>query len=473
MKKIMNWVMAATLVCGASVFTACSDGNDDNPNKEQAKKYRTEFVQHTRKNLKDLAENLNFTSWNAANALNQNFNRYVLNNPEFEKAVLNTFLKSVLATVKPVEEGSELAERGFTTYGTVDLTKFNYRFVMNDDNTGFDVEEGDDFEVIINGWHPEKKQVEKGLYKVTLKAGGSKSYKFVYVPKELEDVAFVINLPSEFQFAISDKISGTWNDGFSGSFVNMISSAEGREYISPAIVNSWGVSGVVSSNIPAAKDIKADQTTLKFSLLTDKVNHKGNTAVSWEQNGRKLFDLAVKGSGKEQDDVPQSAMFSSFIDLLAFALSGSSIDEAKLTLLDDLTVTTSISDMGKVTKVAHELAVARRNYADMKTIDQYTQQLNELVKSEMTCKGLDQTIPMKMKTIKFGVDYWTVAALNFADENGYVAITDMLDKESIEYMLNIVDHSIEPMQQGLVVVRQLVQYVQGLVSGFQSGEDEE
>jgi hypothetical protein len=76
---------------------------------------------------------------------------------------------------------------------------------------------------------------------------------------------------------------------------------------------------------------------------------------------------------------------------------------------------------------------------------------------------------MKMKTIKFGVDYWTVPSLNFADENGYVAITDMLDKESIEYMLNIVDHSIEPMQQGLVVVRQLVQYVQGLVSGFHSG----
>jgi hypothetical protein len=172
-------------------------------------------------------------------------------------------------------------------------------------------------------------------------------------------------------------------------------------------------------------------------------------------------------------DMPQSAMFSSFVDVLAAALTGCSIDESKFTMLDDLTVTTTISDMGKVTKVAHELAAARRNYADMKTIDQYTQQLNKLVKSEMTCKGLDQTIPMKMMTIKFGVDYWTVGALNFADENGYVAITDMLDKESIEYMLNIVDHSIEPMQQGLVIVRQLVQYVQGLVSGFQSGEDEE
>ena len=30
MKKMMNWVLAATLVCGASVMTACSS-NDDNP----------------------------------------------------------------------------------------------------------------------------------------------------------------------------------------------------------------------------------------------------------------------------------------------------------------------------------------------------------------------------------------------------------------------------------------------------------
>lgn len=28
---MMNWVMAATLVCGASVFTACTSDNGDNP----------------------------------------------------------------------------------------------------------------------------------------------------------------------------------------------------------------------------------------------------------------------------------------------------------------------------------------------------------------------------------------------------------------------------------------------------------
>ena len=30
MKKIMNWMLAAILICGASVFTACTS-NEDNP----------------------------------------------------------------------------------------------------------------------------------------------------------------------------------------------------------------------------------------------------------------------------------------------------------------------------------------------------------------------------------------------------------------------------------------------------------
>ena len=31
MRRIMQWVLAATLISGASVFTSCSSDNDDNP----------------------------------------------------------------------------------------------------------------------------------------------------------------------------------------------------------------------------------------------------------------------------------------------------------------------------------------------------------------------------------------------------------------------------------------------------------
>ena len=479
MKKIMNWVMAATLVCGASVFTACSDGNEDNPNKEQGKKNRTEFIQHTRQNLKYLASNMNFASWNAANSLNYNFNKYVLNNPEFEEAVLITFLKEAAKTIKPVEEGSELAEMGYTSYGTADLTDFNYRFVMNDANTGFDVEESDEFEVLINAWHPETQQVEKGLYKLTLKAGGDKKYKFVIAPKQMDGIAFVFNVPSEFQYIISDKISGTWNVGFKGTFQNHIATAEGHEFVEWSNIKSWGVSGVLDSTIPAVAGQKADKTTLSFSLMSDRVNHKGNSALSWEQNGKKMFDLSIKDSGEVVGGISNlglSEMGSNFtlFDLVVAILSGRSVDEAKLTLLDDLTTTLKISDCAKALVLQREMTHARRNSADMKTIEQYTQQLNQLISGSMTCKGLNNMqIPMKLQTIKFGVDYCAMPALNFADENGYVPLTDMLDKESIEYMFNIVDHSVEPMKESFIVVGQLAAFAIKLASAFQTDDEEE
>jgi hypothetical protein len=73
---------------------------------------------------------------------------------------------------------------------------------------------------------------------------------------------------------------------------------------------------------------------------------------------------------------------------------------------------------------------------------------------------------MKLQTTKIGVDWWAAPALNFADEKGYVSITDMLDKESVEYGVNIIDHAAEPMQQSIIVVRQLVQALQKMQNAF-------
>ena len=138
-----------------------------------------------------------------------------------------------------------------------------------------------------------------------------------------------------------------------------------------------------------------------------------------------------------------------------------------------VTTTLSVSDMTKVLELARASASARRNYADEQTIDQYTQQLNALIKAEMTCKGVSQTIPMRLTTQKFGVDYWTMPAFNFADENGYVSLIDLLDAESVTYGINIIDHAAEPMQQSIIVVRQLLQYVQTLFGTYQQQQGEE
>jgi len=467
-------MLAAIFICGASVMTSCSNDNSDNAGSiEQAKKNRKEFVQHTRATLKDLAENLNFSSWNAANQLNTYFNQYVLNNPGFEKAVLNAFMQKVMTSVKPVEAGSELAAMGYQMYGTVDMTDFNYRFTMNADMTGFDVEQADDFEVVLNGWNPITQQVEAGIYRLTLKSGGSTTYKFEHAMSQQPGMALVVLIPSEFQFSIADRLSGQWHDGFSGSFKNQVSVADGYEY-AQLDRDTWTVAGTITSDFAGvtALGAKADQTTLNFSIANDHEKNTGDYTFSWSQNGRKMIDLTLKQSrdasgGIANMDLSQFTSATSIIDVFAAWLASRSLDEGKLTLLDDLTTTISISDMQKAVELARESAAARRSYADRETIDQYTQQLNELVKAEITCKGVNQEIPMRLMTTKFGVDWWTMPSFNFADENGYVSFVDLLDAQSVAYGINIIDHAAGPMQQSIIVVRQLLQYLQGLVSGFQ------
>lgn len=478
MKRIINCMMAATIACGVSMFSSCSSDKDDDVVQEQSSKNRTEFIEHTRGVMKSLTENMNFTSWEAANTLNLYFNEYVLNNEDFNQAVLVAFMQKVIGSIQSVEENSELATMGYTMYGTVDFCEFNYRFTMNSENTGFDMEEADDFEVVINGWNALTQQFENGIYKLSIKAGGTQSFKFIHAINQMDNFAVVFIMPSELQFAISDKTSGTWKECFTGTFQNQVSVAAGHEYAELAR-DTWGVSGSVSSNFPTVSGLNdmSDQSTLTFSIVNNREDYTGEYSFGWEQNGQKMIDLFLKQSrdadgGLANLDMTQFTSTSSILDVLTAWSSTRSLDEAQLTLLDDLTTTISISDIAKSLELAHASASARRDYADEATIDQYTQQLNEVIKAEMTCKGINQTIPMKLVTTKFGVDYWTMPAFSFSDGNGYVSLIDLLDTQSVAYAINIVDHAAEPMQQSMIIVRQLIQYMQGLSGGFQPTQSE-
>ena len=62
MKITKLLLFAIAFVCGTSVFTSCS--KDDNPAEhEQGGKKRQEFLTHTKANLKEMAENMNFESF--------------------------------------------------------------------------------------------------------------------------------------------------------------------------------------------------------------------------------------------------------------------------------------------------------------------------------------------------------------------------------------------------------------------------
>ena len=464
MKKMMHLVLAATLICGASVFTSCTEGSD-NPAPENAKD-RKEFIKHTRENLKDLAENLNFRSWDLANKINQEFNTTVLNNPEFEKAIIPLFTEKIRESVKDVEEGSELEAMGYKKYATIDLTEFNYRFTMKDDNSGFDVEEADDFEMIINGVHPVTKEVKIGSIKLTLKASGD-TYKQLAKRLGSEELAVVILVPSDFAFTLGGNLERGWVDGFKGAFKNNVKMSGESEYMNPK-TDVIGITGVLTTGVPESLDGQraADATDLYFESTNDPVANEASMKFSFGHNDKSMVELEAtsKYTDKEIDltDFSQFTTSGKILDVLVAMISGSKL-EGTLTLNDDLTSEISINDCGKAMQLQREMAHARRNYADQATIEEYTKQLNELMSAKMTCKGVNQVIPMKLQTEKFGVDYWAMPAFNFADEKGYVSIIDLLDKESIEYGINIIDHAAEPMAGAIVTVRQLLQFVQTFI----------
>ena len=458
MKKMMHLVLAATLICGASVFTSCSESSD-NPAPENAKN-RKEFIKHTRENLKDLAENMNFRSWEVANKINQEFNTTVLNNPQFEKAIIPLFIQKIRESVKDVEEGSELAAMGYKQYATIDLTKFNYRFTMKEDGSGFDVEEADDFEMIMNGYNPRTQQVEKGNHKLTLEASGD-TYKQIAKRLGNEELAVVILVPSDFLFSIAANLPEGWNEGFKGVFTNAFQMSGESEFINPK-TDVIGITGVLTTGVLGSPDGQraADATDLYFSFILDPIDDVSNLDFTFTHNNKKMVDLSVECPYEGKNfDFSQFNTSGSILDVLVALMAGNK-ENAILTLNDDLTTAISISDCGKAMQLQREMAHARRNYADQATIEEYTKQLNELMSAKMTCKGVNQVIPMKLQTEKFGVDYWAMPAFNFADEKGYVSIIDLLDKESVEYGINIIDHAAEPMAGAIVTVRQLLQFVQ-------------
>ena len=434
MKKMHVWMLAAILVfCGASVFTSCSSDDDDknnDPVKEQteAEKNRDKFIEHTRAMVKDLAENLNFESWETANNFNLYFNQYVLANKDFENSLVSSIFH-MLAN--------------------------NYRFTMKDGQTDFDIEEADAFEIILNGYNPKTKQLENGLYKVNLKMEGAGRKRVVPV-KNSDGAAIVVTLPSELTFTLSNKVSGTWHADFSGLISYKL--PEGATDDS----KGFTAEAKINSDILATEGKKGDKTQLDLSISSDRVNGHATAFGSWTQNGRKMLELSLKESGENMGgisnlDMSQFSSSSSIFEVIGSILGTRSIDEAKVTLLDDLTATFSVSNMLELLEVDSEYRTVGRNYASKETIDEYTKKLNELVKAEISCKGTNQTLPMRLATTPVGIDYWAVYQVKFSEED-YVSLLAMLDRKTFAYVLNIMDHSADHMQQGVIVVRQLIEF---------------
>ena len=458
MKKIFQWAMAAALICGASVFTSCTNDTSDNPT-EQAKKNRKEFIQHTRQNLKTLAENLNFSTWNSINYFNTYINQYLLLNDDFDKTISRTFGQEIQKTMEVLP--ADVAERTGKKYGaTVNLADFDYIFTAT--QTGFDVTPNTEDGLIVELTNP---TAPEQSVRISIKGSGEE-YDLKAERMSNDSVGVVVKIPARYDFTFSTKQNDAWVENITVcTELTVVIDPNKPEYL-PAYAadirkDAWNLKGTIKSSIPG------DAVEAVFNIGQDPTKKLAGLTLDYAHNGQKMIGVTAEMSNTNGlTDLSQLTSSNSIMDVMQAIMLGNSIDNLQITLLDDLTTTIKVTDCQKALVLQSEMAKARRSYADQATIESYVSQLNELVSGSMVCKGLNQQIPMRLATTKIGVDWWACPALNFADENGYVPLTEMLDKESLEYGLNIIDHAAAPMQQSIVTVRQLMQALQKMQNAF-------
>ena len=450
MRKIMNWVLAATLICGASVFTSCSSNEDSPSPVEQSKKDRKEFISHVRSDLKGLAEDLTFKAWPNLNGFLINFNNQVLLNDNYKHELALLFNQKIMQSLQPVEEGSDLQKLGFKYQATVDLTDFNYRFTA-EAGTNFKVEPAEDFEIVFYN-------AETDVHvNILFKASGSSANVLSPALSALtqNQVAVMLLAPEKFDFELCNDKDGTMRPWLTGEFTNTLKKTAERSFYD-ITQDEWMATGTTVTGHGGE--------TLDFTIMQDPVNHKAYNEFNILRKGRNMLELALEITDLDgKPDYTQMSLGDNFFDLITNVISGYRVDNLSITTLENITTTMKISDCQKFVTLHAQMTKARRSGADQKTIDGYASQMNDLLTCSVNDKLLGQTIPMRFMATKVGVDWWAMPAMSFADENGFVPITDLLDKESMEYAVNIIDHAAMPMQQDILIARQLTIFVMKLM----------
>ncbi len=380
MQKIFQWAMAAALICGASVFTSCTNDTSDNPT-EQAKKNRTEFVKHTRQNLKTVAENLNFKTWNSVNYFNTYINQYLLLNDNFDKTISRTFGQEIQKSITPLPaEDVEKTGKKYAAY--VNLADFDYIFTAT--QTGFDVTPNPEDGLIVELTNPTapEQSVRIGI------KGSGEEYGLKDTRLANDSVRVVVRIPAHYDFTFSTKQNGEWVENMTVCTELTVNKGQYGGPNQPAdasdiLKDAWNLKGTIKTSIPG------DATEMAFNIGQDPTKKKGGLTLDYTHNGVKTIGLTAEMSNMNGlTDLSKLTNSNSIMDIMQAVLLGNSLENLQITLLDDLTTTIKVTDCEKVLELQDAMAHARRNYADQQTIADYVRQLNQLISGTMTCKGL-------------------------------------------------------------------------------------
>ena len=406
------------------------NSNSNNTTEQTSGEQRALFQEYMGNGLKMLAENMNLAPWQAANLVNRNFNSNLLDKTDFKDLFLQNLQQALKPTLQPANE--QLQAHGFKYQGTIDL-------------------------ITVLEWFTQ--QSEDPIVNFTT-AGELTPVLASYLSSDT--LAVIMQVPRQLLFSInSNAIRGETAELFNGI---LQLSFTANSLIANPLIDTWTIKGKVESSVPTSKD-KDDAATLNFTVAQDGANKKSTLKMAFEHNGKTMLEIDANNTQENGiANIPEFPEDTSLLELIYSFASGKKIDNMKLTLLSDMTITLSISDCAAAVSIWQEAKTARRGYAPVTTIDIFTEQLNQLITASVSCKKINQQLPVKLVTARIGADHLAMPALKFADEDYYAPITELLDMNTMGYAINIVDHCLDPAQETVITIRQFMQLMKTLLN---------
>ena len=497
MKKLLSWMLAALLVGGTSAtFTSCSD-DDNNSTASVTQTDREKLIEKIKTSLKTAAENVNLGSSEMINIVIGAYNEKILTNDAFDNKLREMFQAKIKESVIELgENDAQITELGYKRLATIDLVDLKHKFIENANSDGFDVEDTNDgFVLEFSLWtqnmanSPDLDADFKAILpyikcRLNLKPTGTSYNVLVFNPFSSEQqapagpeppegkeppvsykdktMAVMVKLPATFRAEFQTSIDNeNWTTVASATISNTFTPSgtySGGQFVN-LTKDAWTISGSIQTDITFPE---SDNAAIAFSIKQDPVNDKATTSFQLVHNGLPVISASsvVKKSSEGLIDLTSLTRGSSVLDVITALLNGKSLESGNITVMNDLALDFKVKDADELFECRRAAANERhKGNATEEDIEYYTKQINNLISGKLTCKSLGQELDMKYKTVKFGIDYWSMPAFKFADQDDYTPLPWLFDAEELAYGINIVDRAMVPMSQSIILVRQFTEYI--------------
>ena len=470
MKRIINWVLFASLFLGLTMQTSCSSDDDGDSINGEVRKERDQLLTHIEDDVQSMDETLDFELFDMITQVQTQLLTYMGKDPRFsnnlKKVVSLMAVRNAFQNIHQVENGSELAAMGYQAYIPVDIMAFGVRVIF-DENGNYTMKPAEGLEFVFPATVEGYGQT---LYKIALRNEGE-WYESV-TPAQLNGVrglACVNRYPKQLNL----RMTGLFNDEevtlCTGVLATMLEKTPDSQYVSFQ-TNEFQMGVDIRSALKGnTYGLPDDDSAIAFSwgTIESSAGTLMNILSSFTQKGKEMLN------GVAVVTLPEQKVF---IDNIIDNINTSSSDwqaadayahfatifkdcraDVVLTFLDDLTLSGSIEDSEQFFNALSDIAQNRE--VGKVSADEYgnfVQALNNSCHFSLACPTTTKPVSQQLQAQQEDARYILMPALQFADKPGYVPLNTLVTEDTNERFQKMYEKSTSFVTRTLDVDMQLI-----------------